>query len=210
MAPVARDNPNYSSTELENVERVHQEHPRTFSIPRSDQRYNLRRGQLVKLIFLVDTPVEDQPRAERMWVEVKEISGNHYVGILENEPRYITNLKVGDGIEFGPEHVAALYHSSEDHHFPVGKTVQVSRTIITEEAWPQRLIRRSPVDENSSGWWILGEGETDNWSDTANFITQPVDDLLRQFRMLDSVLAEPVGTAWRWHKEALEYRPDQE
>ncbi len=198
-----------TSTDLENAEQIHRENPRTFSIPRSDQRRNLQPGQLVKLIFLIDRPADGEPNAERMWVEVIEVRGSRYVGRLDNEPGYISNLKLGTVLEFGPEHVAAIYASSQGNELPYGKTVLVSRRIVSDHAWPQRVIRGQPLDETSSGWLIMTENEQENGSsDPEGFIVYPVDDILRQFRVLDSVLDEPVGTAWRWNVEEAEYQQE--
>ena len=59
---------------LQNVVAVHAQHPRTFSIPRSDVRSSLRAGALAKLIFLAEG--EGCPEAERMWVQVASIDSN--------------------------------------------------------------------------------------------------------------------------------------
>ena len=203
--------PNKStSSNLANVENAHHEYPRTFSIPRSEQRRNLNIGQVVKLVFLLDAPGDDIPTAERMWVEVKEARGSQYIGILDNEPFHISNLKLGDAIEFGPEHVAALYRKPEDPQIPHGKTVIVSHRILTEDVWPQRLVRQQPMDETESGWWIFSGEETEaELSDNSKFSACRVDEIIQRFRILDSVLDEPVNSAWAWNNETLEYQPCQ-
>jgi hypothetical protein len=55
---------------LLNVEHSHRNAPRTFSIPRSDQRTQLKPGDLVKLVFEADPPSSTGLNAERMWVTV--------------------------------------------------------------------------------------------------------------------------------------------
>ena len=197
----------YESSQLENIEIAHQENPRTYSIPRSDQRYTLLPGQIVKLVFLLDMPVEGEPKAERMWVEVKEVNGSHYVGVLDNDPKHITNLKAGDIIEFGPEHIAALYKTQQDLPLPYGQYALVSRELLQEDAWPNRLIHEQPTDNNSSGWRLLKGDETEaELNSQESFVAYKVDDLLRYFRVLDSVLDEPVGTEWRWNTKVMEYQ----
>ena len=197
----------YESSQLENVEIAHQENPRTYSIPRSDQRYTLLPGQIVKLVFLLDRPAEGEPKAERMWVEVKEVKGSHYVGVLDNDPKYITNLKAGDIIEFDPEHIAALYKTPQDLPLPYGQYALVSRELLQEDAWPNRLIHEQPTDNNSSGWRLLKGDETEaELNSQESFVAYKVDDLLSYFRVLDSVLDEPVGTEWRWNTKVMEYQ----
>lgn len=196
--------PGFTSRRLEDVEAVHRAHPRSFSIPRRDQRYNLRPGQLVKLIFLLDAPVGNAPGAERMWVEVRDVVNGRYTGTLESQPIYIANIGLGDPVEFGPEHVAGIYHESPEHEFPFGKTLLVSKAIVSGDAWPHRLIRQTPTDVNSSGWLIYGaplEADT-----REHVVVSSVEDILRQYMVLDSVLDETVGTAWRWNEQLAEYQ----
>jgi hypothetical protein len=200
-----------ASHRLANVEVVHRENPRTYSIPRSGQRYHLRVGQLVKLVFLLDTPINDIPDAERMWVEVKEVIGIHYVGMLDNDPRYITNLKAGDIIDFGPEHVAGLYVESEEAQLPYGQYAWVSRNLLREDAWPHRLFRRRSSEHGFSGWWLLSGDETESEiNNRENFVAYAVDDILNRFRVLDSVLDEPAEAAWNWNADAVEYQRAKE
>ena len=197
----------FTSHRLENVEFVHRENPRTYSIPRSDQRYHLRVGQIVKLVFLLDTPAEDMPHAERMWVEVKEVVGTHYVGVLDNDPRHITNLKAGDVIEFGPEHVAAMFIESEAAQLPYSQYAWVSRNLLREDAWPRRLFRRRSSEHEFSGWWLLNGDESESEiNNRENFVAYTVEDILNRFRVLDSVLDEPAETTWYWNAEAVEYQ----
>lgn len=197
----------FASHRLENVELVHRENPRTYSIPRSDQRYHLRAGQIVKLVFLLDTPGEDMPHAERMWVEVKEVVGIHYVGVLDNDPRYITNLKAGDIVEFGPEHISAVYLEPGAAQLPLGQYAWVSRNLLREDAWPRRLFRRPSADSEFSGWWLLNGDEIESeLLNGENFVAYAVDDILTHFRVLDSVLDEPAEADWYWNTEAVEYQ----
>ena len=45
-----------------------------------------------------------------MWVIVKQRSGERYVGLLDSDPGSADglNLRTGDAIAFGPEHVADI------------------------------------------------------------------------------------------------------
>ena len=191
---------------LQDVEALHRSHPRTYSIPRSEQRLNLKVGQLVKLVFLVDPQTIGGATGERMWVCVKEAKDDRYLGTLDNEPRIIETLKLGDEIHFGPEHVAALYCHPEGYELPYGKYAIVNKSILDESGWPSRVVRKPPPDDSFSGWWILtGKESRAEMSDHDYFEPIVVDELISQFRVLDSVLDEPIGTQWEWSDSESEY-----
>ena len=191
---------------LQDVEAAHREAPRTFSIPRSEQRAALQPGDLVKLIFEADQPSPTGVTAERMWVRVQERRSSRYLGVLDNTPSFIADLAAGAGVEFGPEHVAALHESTSGLGLPYGKWAIVSRRVVIEGAWPAELRREPAPGPEWSGWFILdGTEDAAFRSDQQNFRPVLVDDLVRQFRVLDSVLDEPVGSQWRWHADRWKY-----
>ena len=73
------------------------------SRPRSDVRRALVVGDRVKLLF-----VGSDLSTERMWVEVTDVVDGRYVGRLANEPISVTEVRSGDHVGSGPEHVAAI------------------------------------------------------------------------------------------------------
>lgn len=184
---------------LENVEKVHRTYPRTYSIPRREQRYGLQVGDIVKLVFLLDRAQGGRPRTERMWVRVDEVAAAAYSGILDNDPFHLTRLKAGDRVPFGPEHVAALYQPHKQ--LPTGQYVLISPDLLAFETWPRRLERHTPHETQASGWFLLNGAEITR----DKFVPYAVEEILQQFPVLDSVLHEPIGTAWVWDAEQLEY-----
>jgi uncharacterized protein YegJ (DUF2314 family) len=77
-------------------------------------------GHAVQL--LVDIETKDGGRVvdrgvDRMWVIVKARTPDGYVGVLDNDPGHAENLNLreGDLIVFGPEHVAAIDHPSREY-----------------------------------------------------------------------------------------------
>lgn len=101
MKPTNRN----QSWHLEDVINRHNQDPR-FNIPSEDERSSITEGTLVKLIFVSDT--EDEPGAERMWVEVKTL-GVNYTGLLDNDPTIIKNLSSGDSISFNNNNILDIY-----------------------------------------------------------------------------------------------------
>jgi hypothetical protein len=185
---------------LQNVELSHRRSPISFSIPRSEQRKNLNLGDLVKLVFEADHPSPTGLTAERMWVEVRAIQGSTFVGALDNTPSFLSNLQPGDLITFGPEHVAALQFSPSGLDLPHGLTAVASADLFAGRAFPTAAYREPPSDTNSSGWVILSDAGAG-----VGLVPRQVNDLIASFRILDSILDEPVGTRWRWDSESLEY-----
>lgn len=187
-------------TGLKDVEAAHREAPRTFSIPRSDQRRSLRPGDVAKLVFEADRPSDRGFTAERMWVEVREVRPGGYAGELSNHPSFLAGLEPGARVTFGPQHVAALEVSPSGLDLPYGLHARVSPEIARDEGWPMAAVRHPPAGIDSSGWIVLAHDESDR-----ELVPMLVDDLLYQYPVLDSILDEPVGTSWRWDDEALEY-----
>jgi uncharacterized protein YegJ (DUF2314 family) len=94
---------------LANAEARHREAPESFPIPSRAERENVGPGSVVKLLFELTDPIEDDPSAERMWVEVRTANDQLMVGQLVNEPGTITTIDYGDEVRFGPEHIIEIY-----------------------------------------------------------------------------------------------------
>lgn len=185
---------------LQNVEESHRAAPITFSIPRSDQRASLQVGDLVKLIFEADPPASTGLTAERMWVEVREARDGRFVGSLDNRPAFIADLEPGATVHFGPEHVAAIYASASGLAIPYAHFARVTRDVFEERRFPIEAHRVEPTADDCSGWVLSGEG-----GDAGDLKRVLVRDLIEWFRILDTILDEPVGTRWVWSPERLEY-----
>lgn len=91
-----------------NVEERAEEAGKTFQIPSRTVRENLKPGDSVKLLFEFNM-LPDGINGERMWIKITEASGGRYKGKLDSYPAFITDLKCGDEIEFGPENVASIW-----------------------------------------------------------------------------------------------------
>lgn len=92
----------------------HHRTPETFDMPAEKDRQALEKGDVVKLIFIIEVPADpDDPDddgtfGERMWVIVTGRVGPYYIGTLNNIP--VTageqdNLFLEDEVIFLPEHV---------------------------------------------------------------------------------------------------------
>ena len=104
---------------LLSAEERHQTHP-GFLLPPASERAAVGVGHAVQLLFDIET--KDGGRVvdrgvDRMWVIVKARTPDGYVGVLDNDPGHAENLNLreGDLIVFGPEHVAAIDHPSREY-----------------------------------------------------------------------------------------------
>jgi hypothetical protein len=108
---------------LHSGEAAHKEHPESFWIPPLEDRQNLKIGQVVKLIFEIETVNEREEvsvSVERMWVMVAGKQGDYYMGRLMNEPAsqepsdelYLCN---GAEIPFLAEHVIEIDNPPEEY-----------------------------------------------------------------------------------------------
>ena len=99
-------------------------HPETFQIPSRTDRETLVSGAAAQLLFHIETKEAGQVidrGVDRMWVIVQAVTPEGYLGVLDNDPGQSEglNLREGDVIVFGPEHVAAIGYPPKD--YVVGK-----------------------------------------------------------------------------------------
>lgn len=94
-----------ASWTLEDAQQLSEQYPYTFYKPSSVVVGMLAPGDRVKLIFLFESDDPNAPRAERMWVTIDSIDAMTYTGKLDNEPRYIADLEIGERILFEEKHI---------------------------------------------------------------------------------------------------------
>ena len=109
--------------ELRSGEAAHQAHADTFWIPPLEARQNLKRGQVARLIFDIESADENgeiMVQGERMWVIVAEQHDDGYIGILDNQPASFeatddVYLCFGAEIPFLAEHVIDIRNPPKEY-----------------------------------------------------------------------------------------------
>lgn len=88
------------------AEKLRDENPVSFSIPRSEQRKSLRVGDSAKIIL--ESKIGTTPfSSERLWVLVKEVSDHFYKVKIDNNPLLFPDL--ADAIlTVRPEHIISI------------------------------------------------------------------------------------------------------
>jgi hypothetical protein len=198
--------------DLENVEKSHAQKPDEFFIPGIEERLSLKPGSLVRLHFLVLCNAPGLPRAERMWVEITERStdGRRYVGLLTNQPQYISSLNLGDSVEFAPEHVAMVLIERDDPQWSniFEKKAMVSQAALVKHAVVRWLYRETPDNDEDSGWRLFSGDETEEYLNNAkNVVICNVGWLLDRDPSLSDIIKANIGSAFervgpedRWRK----------
>lgn len=146
---------------LEDIIQQNKKHPRHFMKPSEQEINSLQPGDMVKLIFLFHQTLENGCNGERMWVIIDSIKGDNFVGILDNDPCFLTTIKAGDKIEFQARNIASLITPAPDVDFE-------KFAIITKRAFEKReinyLIRNDDLcDEKDSGWQLFYGDEDDEY-----------------------------------------------
>ena len=118
---------------LEDAEARHQEAPDSFWLPEEEKRKALQPGDLAKLVFRISVDNDENPVAvERMWVLVRERTGSHYFGILDNDPYAIEEndeFWSGTEVPFSARHVIDID--------PADETTRSRAAALPRRAWPR-------------------------------------------------------------------------
>lgn len=162
------------SWELEDVEGTAHKNSDTFFIPSKEERNSKKKGDLVRLHFLLKEPREGEPRAERMWVKIsrsKNLLGK-YFGILTNQPAFITDLSAGDEIEFYPKHIAQTIIQRDDPGWieSFERMALVSKMCLDKDEVIRFMYREEPDREQDSGWRIFTGNESDEYTNDSQNI----------------------------------------
>lgn len=199
---------------LEDVVVAAHARPDTFFIPLDDERSGCAVGVLARLHFVLLAPPADGPRAERMWVEVAERrlngEGVSYAGFLTNQPVFISDLTLGDPIEFLPIHIAQIFiPKSHPDWLDIGeKHAIVSAQILEPSRKARYAYREAPCSEEDSGWRLFSGCETQDFVDnSANLRLCNVGWLANRDLSLLQVFRAPTGSAFERQNECGDWAP---
>lgn len=169
----------------------------TFYKPGPSELSQIRTGENVKLIFMFESDDPAAPEAERMWVVVDSIDGEGgYTGRLDNEPRWIRDLKVGDDIAFHDIHIISTEH--DDPNNLVEKYLVrcfVTNRILLDGQKVGYMYREEPDNHEDSGWRITAGDESEEYmDDAANISFVSLGVVLNRDDTMLALLDSPVGS----------------
>ena len=76
-----------------------------YTLPSKEAIEPLEKGHKDKIIFKFNSNDPKTSCAEQLWVEILLVQKNIFLGQLEDEPKYIQDLKCGEIIEFEERHI---------------------------------------------------------------------------------------------------------
>ena len=158
---------------LEDAQKISEEFPYTFYKPSKEVVSMLRKGNLAKCIFSFESENPEDPRAERMWILITNISNGVFTGQLDNDPEYIEGLMYQDPITFNECHII-----DTDLKDPVPSVTDkyikrcfVTNNILYEGETVGYLYREEPEDDDDSGWRFTTGTETDEYMDNSKNVS---------------------------------------
>ncbi len=183
---------------LEDVQAKHQKNPRHFLIPSQEEINQLKLGDQVRLIFVLDTVLENGCRAERMWVELTEIRDGKFKGRLTNQPAYITSIQLGDELDFAREHIASLMVPQLNLDTQKGAMITKDCFLRREINWAVHDLPHNPQD---SGWqFFTGYESQEDLDDPSKIAIINLEAVLDIEPLLETVL-DKDGEAYVYQAE---------
>jgi hypothetical protein len=184
---------------LEDADALAAQHKYRFYKAPRDLIAMVKPGEVVKLIFKFESDDPDAPGGERMWVLVDAVGPNgEFTGRLNNEPRWITDLKLDDPIAFDARHIINTEH--DDDNNIVEKYISrcfVTNRVLREGARVGYLYREEPDEERDSGWRFTANDESDEYmEDTGNIQYVSVGSVLSCDDSFVHLLDSPSGSAF--------------
>lgn len=167
-------------------------------------------GEVVKLIFRFESDDPEAPGAERMWVLVDEIGqGGTFKGRLDNDPKYIQELKAGDPISFSACHIINTEHDDDDNDNLVERYIKrcfVTNRVLNDGMRAGYLYREEPDEEKDSGWRITANDESDEYmDDSKNCAYVSLGAVLSKDNSFIHLLDSPIGSAFIRDDETGEF-----
>ena len=163
------DNDQSQTWTLDDAEERARKHPYTFWKPSHQLTEKIRPGDLVKLIFVLTERGPDDPHAERMWVEVTEVTDQGFVGTLDNIPQYIPDFEHGTIIEFESRHIidSNLDDPVPDPTLEWQARCFVTNRILVDGEGVGFFYREEPDREEDSGWRFMCGDESNEYLDSS-------------------------------------------
>lgn len=183
-------------------------YPHTFYRPSKKTIGKLLVGSQVKLIFEFDNPDPDGPSAERMWVTLTEVNGDHFKGDLDNQPFHLKALKLGDPVEFEERHIMQtdIGEVEPDTVEKYSLRCFVTRKVLYDGDKAGYLYREQPDEEGDSGWRIMAGNESEQYmNEQENIFYVSLGAVLNNDDSFVHLLDSPTGSAFELDKEAGEF-----
>ena len=160
---------------------------------------------MVKLVFVLDPPPPSGANAERMWVEVRSVTGDGYDGWLTNRPSVIEGLTPGTLVAFTARHVAGIALHREEVTFDVEARAVVSQRALGLKGPPGWAGHEEPLSELDSGWSVTaGDEPEDYFADADSTQAVTLGELIQRYPALVEAFQAGEGE-WVYRPEHHRY-----
>lgn len=187
---------------LDNADALAAQYRYTFYKPSPAVIARLAPGDVVKLIFRFESDDPEAPGAERMWVIVDEVlPQGHFQGRLDNEPRHITDLRLGDPVAFEACHIVNTQLDDDEASLAERYALRcfVTRRVLDDGCPVGYLYREDPDGEDDSGWRITANDDTEDeayMDNPAHLAYVSLGVVLNLDDAFVDLLDEPAGAAY--------------
>lgn len=186
-------------------EMEYQKFPRTFVIPTKQEIQALQIGDFVRLIFRMTAPLENGCQGERLWVEITQITGNGFQGLLRSIPKVIMELSEKETICFTANQIATIYAETN--------LDETKLAMITKYALERREVNWAFYDDDrmdvqDSGWQLFYGGENEEYlDDPENVKLVSLEYVLSFEPRLEKVFLSD-GAGYRYDEDKNEFVED--
>lgn len=187
-------------------------YPYTFYKPSEATLGRLRVGDQVKLIFEYDVPNPDGWTAERMWVTITQVDGDRFQGLLDNEPRHLAALRLGDPVAFEARHIIQtdIPETGPDTVDKYRTRCFVTARVLYDGQRAACLYREEPEQEGDSGWRIMAGDEDQAYMDDEDHVFYvSLGAVLNKDDAFVHLLDAPVGSVFERSPETGEFEAQQ-
>ncbi len=181
--------------------------PYTYFLPSESKLSKLQPGDLVKLVFC-SHPEGKKWDAERMWVEITQITSDGLHGTLNNIPFDMPQLKVGDSVQFQIFHVFDIIPTVETDEKAEPERQYWERCLVDDcvldGSTPVHFLYREEPETPEgdkfpdSGWRIRGDyrGLTDEQIDARKMSYIALGKVLNADDSWLHLIDEPIGSGF--------------
>lgn len=141
----------------------------------------------------------DGPSAESVWLRVSEITGlGKFVGVVVSPTTVVTDLVLGQRIEFENKHVARVAGAPPSKlEILCEQLCVVSAALEEEGSVVGKMHRQESEGEPDSGWrFFVGTESRDYLADAQNLVAVRLGDLLQIDDSVLHYLHSPVGSRY--------------
>ena len=165
----------FGTYEIEDPRPIAKKNPYTYYLPSQARIEAIEPGDGVKLVFVGSPNGLKYGLGERMWVGVETISGDDFVGILQNVPSDMPQIKHGDEVKFKRWHII-------DTDWKLPEKEEIIPKEPSKQVWDRCMVDQEVLDGTARVGYLYREepdlaGDDDKYPDSGWRIRADTRDL---------------------------------